>query len=156
MTSGTGLGGGARSRGPQTGPEQKRAAGPGPPDGAAAAPALGPAPRRKPPRREPPPAVLGTQLDEGLVKEVEVLTRGQRTNEDWFAWRRNRITASLAPAIARCRFSNGKSGALPSTYLAAIKGRPRPLLTWASAGWLQSPSPSLIAPPSCFFPHLHR
>lgn len=73
--------------------------------------------------------VLGTQLDGGLVKQVEVLTRGQRTNEEWFAWRRNRITASLAPAIARSRFANGQSGTLPRSYLAAIKGRPRPLHT---------------------------
>lgn len=69
--------------------------------------------------------VLGEQLDEGVVKQVEVLTRGQRTNKEWFAWRRNRITASLAPSIARCRFVEGAT--LPYTYLAAIKGRPRPL-----------------------------
>lgn len=150
-----GLGGGARSRCSQTEPDQEETAAPAPPappvrpclgkrnhrplklaEGAAAA--LGqtsnPAPPRKPPR--PEPVLLGQQLDEGLVKEVELLTRGQRTNADWFAWRRNRITASLAPSIVRCRFVNGKSGAPPPSYLAAIRGRPRPLHLWAQVSWV--------------------
>lgn len=97
----------------------------------------GPAPQRKPAKIQPVPVVLGEQLDEGLVKDVEVLTRGQRTNKHWFAWRRNRITASLAPSIAQCRFVNDKSSTLPSSYLAAIKGRPRPLHIWAQTCWVR-------------------
>lgn len=154
--TGDGLAGeaGSRCAPPQTEPEQKKvrqkpAAGPGPPgrraprplklvEGAVAAPgrAPSPAPQRRPPRLDPLPVVLGEQLDEDLVREVELRTRGQRTNEEWFAWRRKRITASLAPSIARCRFANGRSGTLPASYLAAIKGRPRPLHIWAQASWV--------------------
>lgn len=148
-----GLGGGAWSGcSPQTEPEQEEAVAPAPPvrpclgrrnhrplklaEGAAAA--LGQTSSTAPPRKplRPEPVLLGQQLDEGLVKEVEVLTRGQRTNAEWFAWRKNRITASLAPSIVRCRFVNGKSGAPPPSYLAAIRGRPHPLHLRAQVNWV--------------------
>lgn len=82
-------------------------------------------PRTDPPRPEPAPVGFGAQMDRGLVENVEVLTRGQRTNPDWFAWRKNRITASVAHSIAHCRFVNGKSTTPPCSYLAAVTGKPR-------------------------------
>lgn len=51
---------------------------------------------------------------------VEEQTRGQRTNPQWYAWRENRITASLAPRIARSRFANGKTDEVPQSYLKAV------------------------------------
>uniref|UniRef100_A0A3B5A834 YqaJ viral recombinase domain-containing protein n=1 Tax=Stegastes partitus TaxID=144197 RepID=A0A3B5A834_9TELE len=57
-----------------------------------------------------------------VVEQVEVLTRGQRINPDWFAWRKYRITASVAHRIAHCRFVNGGSKTPPPSYLAAITG----------------------------------
>lgn len=74
------------------------------------------------PRPEDVPLGLGVQLDRGVVREVEVLTRGQRTNQHWFSWRKGRITASVAHCIAHCRFVNGKSGTPPRSYLAAVTG----------------------------------
>lgn len=64
-----------------------------------------------------------TQLDKNTLEEVEILTRGQRTNKKWFAWRKNRITASVAPAIAGSRFVNGKSGTPSASQLATVTGR---------------------------------
>ncbi|XP_069029208.1 uncharacterized protein [Embiotoca jacksoni] len=75
-----------------------------------------------PPRPDQVPLGVGVQLDRGVVEEVEVLTRGQSTNQDWFAWRKNRITASAAHRIAHCRFVNGRSKAPPTSYLAAVTG----------------------------------
>ncbi|XP_030599619.1 uncharacterized protein LOC115790089 [Archocentrus centrarchus] len=80
----------------------------------------GPAP--KPPTLEQVPLDVGVCLDRCVVEEVEVLTRGQRNNPDWFAWRKNRITASVAHSIAHSRFVNGKSKTPPSSYLAAVTG----------------------------------
>lgn len=80
--------------------------------------------QKGPPRPEHIPLGLGVQLDRGVVEEVEVLTRGQRINQDWFSWRKNRITASVAHRIAHCRFVNGKSRTPPPSYLAAITGTP--------------------------------
>ncbi|KAE8294785.1 hypothetical protein D5F01_LYC05702 [Larimichthys crocea] len=54
------------------------------------------------------PLVLGARLDRSVVEEVEVLTRGQSNNEDWFRWRKN--------------FVNGKSKTPPTSYLTAITG----------------------------------
>lgn len=79
-----------------------------------------------PPRPEAVPLVVSAHLDRCLVEQVEVLTRGQRINPDWFVWRKNRITASVAHRIAHCRFVNGKSKAPPTSYLTAVTGRPRP------------------------------
>ncbi|XP_013884212.1 uncharacterized protein LOC106532638 [Austrofundulus limnaeus] len=75
-----------------------------------------------PPRPEQVPLVVSAHLDRCLVEQVEVLTRGQRTNPDWFTWRKNRITASVAHRIAHCRFVNGKSKTPPPSYLAAVTG----------------------------------
>ncbi|XP_018541074.1 uncharacterized protein LOC108902907 [Lates calcarifer] len=77
---------------------------------------------RAPPRPEQVPLGLGVRLDRSVVEQVEVLTRGQRTNEDWFSWRKNRITASVAHRISHSRFVNGKSKTPPNSYLAAVTG----------------------------------
>ncbi|XP_061576459.1 uncharacterized protein LOC133442473 [Cololabis saira] len=61
-------------------------------------------------------------LDPGLVDRVEVQTRGQSTNPDWFLWRKNRITASVAHRIANCRYVTGGGGAPPASYLATVTG----------------------------------
>ncbi|XP_034459525.1 uncharacterized protein LOC117772469 [Hippoglossus hippoglossus] len=83
------------------------------------------------PRPEQVPLGLGVQVDRAGVKEVEVLTRGQRTNQDWFSWRRNRITASVAHSVAHCRFVHGKSKTPPTSYLTAITGEGRRVQTRA-------------------------
>ncbi|XP_074535480.1 uncharacterized protein LOC141797727 [Halichoeres trimaculatus] len=77
------------------------------------------------------PLGLEVQMDRSAVERVEVLTRGQRTNQDWFTWRKNRITASVAHRIARCRFVNGKSKTPPTSYLDAITGEGRRVQTRA-------------------------
>ncbi|XP_040901980.1 uncharacterized protein LOC121187024 [Toxotes jaculatrix] len=77
---------------------------------------------RSPPRPEQVSLDLDYQMDGRMVEEVEVLTRGQRTNPDWFSWRKNRITASVVHRIAHCRFVHGKAKTPPSSYLAAITG----------------------------------
>lgn len=82
-------------------------------------------PDRAPPKPDQIPLGLGVQVDRCVVEDVEVLTRGQRTNQNWFTWRKNRITASVAHSIAHCRFVNGKSKIPPTSYLAAVTGRPR-------------------------------
>ncbi|XP_075993363.1 uncharacterized protein LOC142988106 isoform X2 [Genypterus blacodes] len=69
-------------------------------------------------------ADLDVMLGTDDVKEVERNTRGQRINPDWFAWRKNRITASLAHNIAHCEFISGKSKTPPASYLVAITGKP--------------------------------
>ncbi|XP_059187651.1 uncharacterized protein LOC131970307 [Centropristis striata] len=84
--------------------------------------AADPDPARVPVRPQEVPPGLGVQLDQCVVDQVEVLTRGQSTNQDWFAWRKNRITASVAHRIARSGFVNGKSTTPPTSYLAAIMG----------------------------------
>ncbi|XP_038549228.1 uncharacterized protein LOC119882927 [Micropterus salmoides] len=89
------------------------------------------------PRPEQVPLGLGVQLDRSLVEEVEVLTRGQSTNQDWFMWRKNRITASVAHRIAHCRFVNGKSKTPPTSYLAAVTGEGRSIQTRAMSWGVQ-------------------
>ncbi|XP_076591291.1 uncharacterized protein LOC143323359 [Chaetodon auriga] len=86
---------------------------------------------RAPLKPEQVPVGLGGQLDRCTVEDVEVRTRGQRTNQDWFIWRKNRITASMAHCIARCRFVHGKSKAPPTSYLAAVTGEQRHIQTRA-------------------------
>ncbi|XP_069390888.1 uncharacterized protein [Paralichthys olivaceus] len=101
--------------------------------------ATDPGPSQKPdqvsnracPRLEQVPLCLGVQMDRAVVKDVEVLTRGQRTNQDWFCWRRNRITASVAHRVAHCRFVHGKSKTPPTSYLTAITGEGRRVQTRA-------------------------
>uniref|UniRef100_A0A8C6NK73 Uncharacterized LOC107379919 n=1 Tax=Nothobranchius furzeri TaxID=105023 RepID=A0A8C6NK73_NOTFU len=74
------------------------------------------------PRPDQVPLDVTVHLDRCLLEKVEVQTRGQRTNPDWFAWRKNRITASVAHSIAHSHFANGKSEAPPHSYLAAVTG----------------------------------
>ncbi|XP_067392668.1 uncharacterized protein [Emydura macquarii macquarii] len=54
------------------------------------------------------------------VVKVERETRGQRDNPEWYEWRKNRITASVAPRIANSKFVNGKSSEVPQSYLKAV------------------------------------
>ncbi|RVE65312.1 hypothetical protein OJAV_G00134840 [Oryzias javanicus] len=83
-------------------------------------------PEAAPPRPQHLPLDSKVHLDQDLVDQVEVQTRGQRLNEHWFAWRKNRITASVAHAIAHCRFVNDRSQTPPQSYLDAVTGdRPR-------------------------------
>ncbi|XP_071351990.1 uncharacterized protein [Trachinotus anak] len=89
------------------------------------------------PSPEEVPLGLGVRLAGDVVEEVEVLTRGQRTNQDWFSWRKNRITASVAHRIAHCRFVNGKSKTPPTSYLAAITGEGRRVQTRAMSWGIQ-------------------
>uniref|UniRef100_A0A3B3UJX6 Uncharacterized LOC106951506 n=1 Tax=Poecilia latipinna TaxID=48699 RepID=A0A3B3UJX6_9TELE len=83
---------------------------------------LGSAEDKAPPTPDQVPLDPRAELDRNLLQQVEVLTRGQSTNQDWFHWRKNRITASVAHRIAHSRFVNGKSKAPPLSYLAAITG----------------------------------
>uniref|UniRef100_A0A3P9QDN2 Uncharacterized LOC103475265 n=1 Tax=Poecilia reticulata TaxID=8081 RepID=A0A3P9QDN2_POERE len=83
---------------------------------------LGSAEDKAPPTPNQVPLDPRAKLDRNLLQQVEVLTRGQSTNQDWFHWRKNRITASVAHRIAHSRFVNGKSKAPPPSYLAAITG----------------------------------
>lgn len=94
-------------------------------------------PEGGPLRPEQVPLGLEVQLDRGVVEEVEFLTRGQSSNQDWFAWRKNRITASVAHRIAHCRFSNGKSPTPPTSYLTAITGEGRSVQTRAMSWGVQ-------------------
>ncbi|XP_075932537.1 uncharacterized protein LOC142932524 [Anarhichas minor] len=96
-----------------------------------------PDPDRPPPRPEQFPVGLGVQLDRCVVEDVEVLTRGQSTNQDWFTWRKNRITASVAHRIAHCRFVIGKTRTPPSSYLSAITGEGRRVQTRAMSWGIQ-------------------
>lgn len=89
-----------------------------------------PAPPQKPddysngalPAPQEVPLGLAVRLDKSVVEDVEVLTRGQRINQDWFSWRKNRITASVAHRIAHCRYVNGRSKTPPTSYLDAVTG----------------------------------
>ncbi|XP_053895944.1 uncharacterized protein LOC128843269 [Malaclemys terrapin pileata] len=54
------------------------------------------------------------------VVKVERETRGQRDNPKWYEWRKNRITASVAPRIANSKFVNGRSSEVPQSYLKAV------------------------------------
>uniref|UniRef100_A0A3P8XJW5 YqaJ viral recombinase domain-containing protein n=1 Tax=Esox lucius TaxID=8010 RepID=A0A3P8XJW5_ESOLU len=66
---------------------------------------------------------FGQKIDKVVVEAVELQTRGQRENPNWFAWRQNRITASVAHRLAHSRFVNGNSQTPPKSYLEAITGR---------------------------------
>lgn len=65
---------------------------------------------------------------------VEQQTRGQRANPQWYAWRENRITASLAPRIAGSRFANGKTDEVPRSYLKAVVS-PAPSVQTPATSW---------------------
>ncbi|KAF3693449.1 hypothetical protein EXN66_Car009125 [Channa argus] len=96
--------------------DQRAATDPGPPHKPSQLSLKGPL------QPEQVPMGLGVHLERSVVEEVEVLTRGQSTNKQWFSWRKNRITASVAHRIAHCRFVNGKSKTPPPSYLSAITG----------------------------------
>ncbi|KAJ4921299.1 hypothetical protein JOQ06_000779 [Pogonophryne albipinna] len=125
------------SRTPQTesrNPQVNPAVRPGPDAGkqGAESPVRGDAPSP-----EQVPLGLGVRMDQQEVEEVEVLTRGQSTNPAWFAWRKNRITASIAHSIAHCGFVNGKSQTPPTSYLAAVTGEARSVRTRAMSWGVQ-------------------
>lgn len=86
---------------------------------------------REPLTPEKVPLGLGAQLDRRTVEQVEVLTRGQSTNETWFSWRKNRITASVADRITRCRFVNNKAQTPPASLVAAVTGETKRVQTRA-------------------------
>lgn len=76
-------------------------------------------------------------MDRDLVEQVEVRTRGQRTNPDWFRFRKNRITASVAHSVAHSGFANGRTSTPPASYLRAIIGESGRVQTRAMAWGVQ-------------------
>ncbi|KAG8581728.1 hypothetical protein GDO81_007780 [Engystomops pustulosus] len=89
-----------------------------------------------PKRQATTPAVpvSGTQLSAGEIAKIERQTRGQRENPEWYSWRQNRITASLAHQISNSRFANQKTSAIPQSYLKAILGS-APHVQTAAMNW---------------------
>ncbi|XP_036393457.1 uncharacterized protein LOC118783616 [Megalops cyprinoides] len=83
------------------------------------------------PKPEEVPLGVAVKMERPMVEEVERQTRGQRENPSWFAWRQNRITASIAHQISRSRFANGQSKTPPASYLASIIGPSRGVKTRA-------------------------
>ncbi|XP_068440804.1 uncharacterized protein [Clinocottus analis] len=81
---------------------------------------------------------LGLRVDRRVVEDVEVLTRGQSLNQEWFAWRKNRITASVAHRLAHCNFVKGKTRTPPRSYLKAITGQDQRVQTRAMAWGIQT------------------
>ncbi|KAM8953072.1 uncharacterized protein RCH25_043846 [Pelodytes ibericus] len=65
---------------------------------------------------------IDRQLSIEDIATIEKNTRGQRENNEWFKWRQNRITASLAHQISHSRYANQKSTEIPQSYLKAILG----------------------------------
>uniref|UniRef100_A0A6G1RMV8 Translation initiation factor IF-2-like n=1 Tax=Hypotaenidia okinawae TaxID=2861861 RepID=A0A6G1RMV8_9GRUI len=59
-------------------------------------------------------------LENKDIPLVEKETRGQRSNPNWYKWRENRITASMASRIANSKFANGKTDKVPQSYLKAV------------------------------------
>ncbi|XP_048836255.1 uncharacterized protein LOC125711423 [Brienomyrus brachyistius] len=86
-----------------------------------------------PPLPEPEDVVLGVTLKQTELEAVEKLTRGQRNNPKWFAWRKNRITASIAHRVSHSRFVSGSSQTPPASYLASIVGDGPHVMTRAMA-----------------------
>ncbi|XP_059847481.1 uncharacterized protein LOC132406183 [Hypanus sabinus] len=76
-------------------------------------------------RTDPSPQKINRQR----AAEIERDTRGQRENPEWFKWRSNRITASVAHKISHCRFVNGKSSEVPQSYLKPILGQGSSVMT---------------------------
>ncbi|XP_060623368.2 uncharacterized protein [Anolis sagrei] len=77
---------------------------------------------------------LPSPLPAEKVAEIERETRGQRTNPEWYQWRENRITASVAPKIANSKFANGRTSEVPQSYLKDVtRSGPRvqtPAMSW--------------------------
>ncbi|XP_078266043.1 uncharacterized protein LOC144599179 [Rhinoraja longicauda] len=63
------------------------------------------------------------KINEQKAAEIERETQGQRENPEWFKWRSNRITASVAHKISHSKFVNGKSSEVPQSYLKSITGQ---------------------------------
>ncbi|XP_074734752.1 uncharacterized protein LOC141947471 [Strix uralensis] len=73
-------------------------------------------------------------LESQDIPWVEKETRGQRSNPNWYKWRENRITASVAPKIANSKFANNKTTEVPQSYLKAVvsssPGVQTPAMAW--------------------------
>ncbi|XP_062408923.1 uncharacterized protein LOC134099908 [Sardina pilchardus] len=83
------------------------------------------------PKPEAVPLGLDVKVDGPTVQAVEVHTRGQSENPNWFSWRQNRITASTAHRISHSRFVSGQSRTPPESYVTAILGEGRNVRTRA-------------------------
>ncbi|XP_066459253.1 uncharacterized protein [Eleutherodactylus coqui] len=77
---------------------------------------------------------LSDQLSQGDIAEIERQTLGQRENQEWYYWRQNRVTASLAHQISHSRFANKKTNDIPQSYLKAILGS-APRVQTAAMSW---------------------
>ncbi|XP_056421590.1 uncharacterized protein LOC130361924 [Hyla sarda] len=73
-------------------------------------------------------------LSQEDIDKIEQETRGQSDNTEWYYWRQNRITASLAHQISHSRFSNQKTKDIPQSYLKAILGS-APSVQTAAMNW---------------------
>ncbi|XP_077146235.1 uncharacterized protein LOC143807967 [Ranitomeya variabilis] len=65
---------------------------------------------------------LQDHLTQGDISKIEIETRGQRDNQEWHYWRKNRITASLAHQVSHSKFANQRTNDIPQSYLKAILG----------------------------------
>ncbi|MFT7803178.1 uncharacterized protein LOC108932272 [Arapaima gigas] len=74
---------------------------------------------------------IDKKLERWVVEGVEKKTRGQRENPQWFSWRQNRITASIAHSVSRSRFANGQSQTPPASYISSILGEGSRVMTRA-------------------------
>ncbi|XP_048362702.1 translation initiation factor IF-2-like [Sphaerodactylus townsendi] len=79
------------------------------------------------------------------VAEIESKTRGQRTNPEWYKWRENRITASMAPKIANSNFANGRSSEVPQSYLKNVVNSRSGVVTPAMSWGLQNEKKAIQA-----------
>lgn len=70
-----------------------------------------------------------SRISEQKAAEIERETCGQRENPEWFKWRSNRITASVAHKVSHSKFVNGKSNEVPRSYLKSIVGQGSNVLT---------------------------
>ncbi|XP_075720232.1 uncharacterized protein LOC142760942 [Rhinoderma darwinii] len=77
---------------------------------------------------------LQNHLSQGDIEKIEIQTRGQRENQEWYYWRQKRITASLAHQISHSRFANQKTNDIPQSYLKAILGL-APKVQTAAMNW---------------------
>ncbi|KAM6389348.1 uncharacterized protein J5M81_007937 isoform 1-T1 [Pluvialis apricaria] len=105
--------------------------------GAASPARADPRPQKKQQPGADPSRALGQflpPLENEDISWVEKETRGQWSNPNWYKWRENRITASVAPRIANSKFANGKTSEVPQSYLkAVVSSGPRvqtPAMSW--------------------------
>lgn len=78
--------------------------------------------------------VLQDHLSKGDIDKIERQTRGQRENQEWYNWRQNRITASLAHQVSHSKFANQKTNDIPQSYLKSIMGS-APNVQTAAMNW---------------------